>query len=343
MSDFDGIDELSSDARALIEGARGGDEPTSADRARVRRAVMAAIAAGAGAATAGAASSAAAASGTSAATTTTATTTTATATTATGAAGAAAGGTAAASGATAGLATSVKLAAALMVAGAVGGTVAVAPWEPDEASTSHVAQAVEARTANGARPAERLDPSSPAPTPEAAESPEPEPARLETAALEPAALETAALETGEPSPEATQPPAPSHARRAPRASPATVPPATVPPATASPATVSPAGEPEAAEPEAAPSASSLAAEVALLRRAQAAINQGDADAALRILAEHASQHPSGVMAAEREAARVVALCRAGREAEARAASARFLRAHPQSPLRARVQSACATR
>lgn len=333
MSDFDGIDELSSDARALIEGARGGDEPTSADRARVRRAVMAAIAAGAGAATAGAASSAAAASGTSAATTTTAT-----ATTATGAAGAAAGGTAAASGATAGLATSVKLAAALMVAGAVGGTVAVAPWEPDEASTSHVAQAVEARTANGARPAERLDPSSLAPTPEAAESPEPEPARLETAALEPAALET-----GEPSPEATQPPAPSHARRAPRASPASVPPATVPPATASPATVSPAREPEAAEPEAAPSASSLAAEVALLRRAQAAINQGDADAALRILAEHASQHPSGVMAAEREAARVVALCRAGREAEARAASARFLRAHPQSPLRARVQSACATR
>lgn len=324
MSDFDGIDELSSDARALIEGARGGDEPTSADRARVRRAVMAAIAAGAGAATAGAASSAAAASGTSAATTTTATTTTATATTATGAAGAAAGGTAAASGATAGLATSVKLAAALMVAGAVGGTVAVAPWEPDEASTSHVAQAVEARTASGARPAERLDPSSPAPTPEAAESPEP--ARLETAALEPAALET-----GEPSPEATQPPAPSHARRAPRASPAP------------PATVSPAREPEAAEPEAAPSASSLAAEVALLRRAQAAINQGDADAALRILAEHASQHPSGVMAAEREAARVVALCRAGREAEARAASARFLRAHPQSPLRARVQSACATR
>jgi len=326
VSDFDGIDELSSDARALIEGARGGDEPTSADRARVRRAVMAAIAAGAGAATAGAASSAAAASGTSAATTTTAT-----GTTATGAAGAAAGGTAAASGATAGLATSVKLAAALMVAGAVGGTVAVAPWEPDEASTSHVAQAVEARTANGARPAERLDPSSPAPTPEAAESPEPEPARLETAALETAALETAALETGEPSPEATQPPAPSHARRAPRASPAP------------PATVSPAGEPEAAEPEAAPSASSLAAEVALLRRAQAAINQGDADAALRILAEHASQHPSGVMAAEREAARVVALCRAGREAEARAASARFLRAHPQSPLRARVQSACATR
>lgn len=39
MSDFDGIDELSADARALLDGARGADEPTAGDRARVKRAL----------------------------------------------------------------------------------------------------------------------------------------------------------------------------------------------------------------------------------------------------------------------------------------------------------------
>ena len=52
MSDFDGIDELSADARALLDGARGADEPTAGDRARVKRALMATLAAGGAAAAA---------------------------------------------------------------------------------------------------------------------------------------------------------------------------------------------------------------------------------------------------------------------------------------------------
>lgn len=87
-------------------------------------------------------------------------------------------------------------------------------------------------------------------------------------------------------------------------------------------------------------ASGLAAEVALLRRAQGAIRAGDPDGALRHLAAHARRFPSGMMTEEREAARVVALCDAGRNDEARGVARRFLRERPGSPLAARVRAAC---
>jgi hypothetical protein len=58
------------------------------------------------------------------------------------------------------------------------------------------------------------------------------------------------------------------------------------------------------------------------------------------LAEHAAQYPSGALREEREGIRVVALCRAGREAEGKAAAERFLARSPRSTLVARIRAAC---
>jgi hypothetical protein len=85
----------------------------------------------------------------------------------------------------------------------------------------------------------------------------------------------------------------------------------------------------------------LAEEVALLGRAQQAMREGRADHALEILGEHDRRFGSGALAEEAQAARVLALCEAGRRAEARALGARFLARSPDSPLAARVRAACA--
>lgn len=162
------------------------------------------------------------------------------------------------------------------------------------------------------------------PEPEPAEAPipaapEPElivdvpaPARSEA---RPEVEEAAVEEAVEPEPSAARP------RRAPRA-------------------VRPPTQP--AQPAQAPVATptALSGEVALLRRAQRSMNSGDPGAALRSLEEHARRFPSGHMEEEREAARVVALCRAGRATEARAIASRFLAERPASPLAARVRAAC---
>jgi hypothetical protein len=87
-------------------------------------------------------------------------------------------------------------------------------------------------------------------------------------------------------------------------------------------------------------ASSLRDEAALLRRAQEALQQGDSGAALEALDEHARLHPAGILGPERDAARAVALCKAGRGADGRALGAAFLAAHPGSPLAQRVRDAC---
>jgi hypothetical protein len=86
--------------------------------------------------------------------------------------------------------------------------------------------------------------------------------------------------------------------------------------------------------------STLAAETALLQRAQAALAAGDAGAALTALAEHATKFAGGVLARERDALRVTALCAAGRRAEGEAEAAAFLRAHGDSLLADRVRGAC---
>ena len=83
------------------------------------------------------------------------------------------------------------------------------------------------------------------------------------------------------------------------------------------------------------------AEVELLQRAQKALQANDASAALALLNEHAQRFPNGALAEERDAARVLALCGAGRQADAASAGAAFLSAHPDSPLASRVRSSCA--
>jgi hypothetical protein len=100
----------------------------------------------------------------------------------------------------------------------------------------------------------------------------------------------------------------------------------------------PGDMPSEAAPEA--SASALAAEAALMQRAQTALAAEQADAALVLLEQHAREYPTGVLAPERAALRVVALCAAGREVEGRAEAASFLRAHAGSVLAGRVRGAC---
>jgi hypothetical protein len=87
-------------------------------------------------------------------------------------------------------------------------------------------------------------------------------------------------------------------------------------------------------------AADLEGEARLLEQADADLRRGDATAALRRLAEHAARYPSGALREEREGVRVVALCRAGRAAEGRAAADRFLARSPRSTLAPRIRAAC---
>jgi len=88
-------------------------------------------------------------------------------------------------------------------------------------------------------------------------------------------------------------------------------------------------------------ATDLDAEMALLASAQAAIQRGDYATALARLDDHQRAFPGGVLSEERTAARVVALCGAGRQAEARSLASAFLARHPTSPLAPRVRASCA--
>jgi hypothetical protein len=85
----------------------------------------------------------------------------------------------------------------------------------------------------------------------------------------------------------------------------------------------------------------LSGEIALIARAQSATNRGEAEKALKALREYDRKHPGGELAEERSAARILALCAAGRQKEARAAAARFLATWPRSPQAARIHSSCA--
>ncbi|MFO0739431.1 MAG: hypothetical protein U0270_26270 [Labilithrix sp.] len=103
-----------------------------------------------------------------------------------------------------------------------------------------------------------------------------------------------------------------------------------------------------AEPAAAPARpapaprDTVAEEAALLRAATGALAHGDPATALARIDEHASRFPRGALSEEREAARVLALCAAGRATESRAAATRFVSANPRSPFVAQVRRACTT-
>jgi len=82
-----------------------------------------------------------------------------------------------------------------------------------------------------------------------------------------------------------------------------------------------------------------AAEVTLLRRAQAALEGAPAQA-LDLLVDHAQSYPRSSLAAEREIARATALCNLGRIDEARARAESFEAKHPSSPLLPRMRRIC---
>lgn len=81
----------------------------------------------------------------------------------------------------------------------------------------------------------------------------------------------------------------------------------------------------------------LVAEVALVRSAKA---ERDDTAALALLDRHAREFPNGALARERTVLRAERLCALGRAAEARALADRFLVAHANDPLAARMTEVC---
>ena len=84
----------------------------------------------------------------------------------------------------------------------------------------------------------------------------------------------------------------------------------------------------------------LEEEAALLAEVQGALRSGKAAAALSKLESYDRRFPTGMLRAEADAARVFALCGAGRVDKARAAATRFAQRYPSSPAAARVQAAC---
>jgi hypothetical protein len=91
---------------------------------------------------------------------------------------------------------------------------------------------------------------------------------------------------------------------------------------------------------AAVAANELKAETEALRAAQSALRGGDAARALALLDDQQARYRPGLLQQERAAARVMALCQAGRATEARTAAVRFESDFPRSPLVARVRTSC---
>lgn len=81
-------------------------------------------------------------------------------------------------------------------------------------------------------------------------------------------------------------------------------------------------------------------EAALLAEVQGALRSGQGSVALAKLESYDRRFPTGMLRAEADAARVFALCSAGRVDKARAAATRFVQRYPSSPAAARVQTAC---
>ncbi len=86
-------------------------------------------------------------------------------------------------------------------------------------------------------------------------------------------------------------------------------------------------------------ASSLSDELRLIQEAQQALSRDQPRQALAALAEHRSSFPDGSMREDREALRVVALCKRG-DADRDAAARAFRRRWPRSLFSQRIETAC---
>jgi hypothetical protein len=83
----------------------------------------------------------------------------------------------------------------------------------------------------------------------------------------------------------------------------------------------------------------FAEDARLLRDVHAALSAGESQRALSLLEARETDPTSGVLAEEREAAKIVTLCQLGRH-DARVAANEFLAKHGTSPLAERVRRAC---
>jgi hypothetical protein len=167
----------------------------------------------------------------------------------------------------------------------------------------------------------------------------PAPPAVASAAPVPDPATTAAPLSAQPAPAVAAPRA-TAARDTdtPVAQPPTPPTPPTPLATVSASAAVPLPLPTASAPVA--SVSSLQAEARLLREADRALKGGDAAGCLQMLDEHARQFPAGVLEPERSAERVLALCAAGRAADAQHAARTFLATHEAGPQASRVRASC---
>jgi hypothetical protein len=86
--------------------------------------------------------------------------------------------------------------------------------------------------------------------------------------------------------------------------------------------------------------SSLDEEVAALRRAHEALRDGNPQQAMAMLRDASVSADDSLLAEERTALRVLALCRVGRSPQARAEAERFLARWPHSPQAPHLRAAC---
>lgn len=98
--------------------------------------------------------------------------------------------------------------------------------------------------------------------------------------------------------------------------------------------------PSGGAPAAAPPAHDLAAELRLLDRATEAVQTRDYTRAVATLAAHRRTFPQGILESEREALWALALCGSG-DSRGPEAGRRFVRRFKDSPLRSKVERACA--
>ena len=87
-------------------------------------------------------------------------------------------------------------------------------------------------------------------------------------------------------------------------------------------------------------ARTLEDEAAALKNIQRALRDGEPEKALALLDAEEGSSQRGILAPERAAARVFALCSSGRVGEARVLARRFLTNHADSPLVDRIRKSC---
>ena len=78
-----------------------------------------------------------------------------------------------------------------------------------------------------------------------------------------------------------------------------------------------------------------------MQQANALLRSGKPEQARALLDQHGQKFASGALREERDAARILALCALGKEREAQAAAAKFLRDSPRSMQAAHVRASCA--